>query len=224
MQNAHANAKMVLSVREIAFLVSAVFAYNAVRLTPVKHRGMINRFGVITSMPPGIGLKIPFIDTQENIHTGFDTDFVENAKCMSADNVLLTFRKVYADNRFSCNIANATCFNLVYIDHYISDSQVKAKSGGKFVPEMGTIFKHLPKAMSKACRKYMSYQLKKSWHLIYQDVLNELNAESPDGIEVVAIRTDQPTFANEEWRMSISGMLSSNIYTGLKWVGETKLE
>jgi hypothetical protein len=176
------------------------------------YEGMVTRFGTVHHKEAGLRVVIPYIDSVEPIYSGFDTDFVSGATCVCQDNIVVTFPKVYIDNQMNCG-NSSECYIDLYKTYFISDSKVKAKSADKTVPEDGTIFKHLPEALSIACSKVRAGKLYKNWHILYPDILEILRKKVPSGITIHAVRTDRPKIPNVEWRTSIVGTVSSWLYT-----------
>ena len=187
-------------------LLSEVFS-----IIPVKHKGMMTFMGSMHVLEPGIGIKVPFLGTLENVNVGFDTDFTEHATCISRDYIDITFDKVYVDNQFACG-NNNTCYTKIMTDYFISDSKTKAKNPEMTVPEDGIIFKHLPEAMAKACKSMTAHKMLTHWHELYPTIIAELKTKVPPGIDIIAVRTERPYFKNIPWRTSIRGIIWSNLY------------
>lgn len=181
---------------------------------PMKHKGMVTRFGSMHVLEPGVRFKIPYWSMLHNVNVGFDTDFTENVKCISRDNVDVIFTKVYVDNKFSCG-DNTSCYKRIFTDYFLSDAKTKAKaksSAKTVVPEDGIIFKHMPETMAKACKTMNAHTMLTRWHELYPAIIQELKAQVPPGIDIIAIRTDRPIFHHVALRTSIYGIISSNIY------------
>jgi len=199
-------------------MVTSVF-----QIVPIKHKGMRNRFGEVSVKEPGIRIVLPYIDLLENINIGFDTDYKTSVTCISKDNVFMKFPRVYVDNKFNCGNDN-NCYTTIYVNYFISDAKIKAKNIDKIVPEDGTIFKHINQAMAIACSKIYAYETRKNWHLLYPVILENLRKMVPNGIQIIAVRTDQPIFNDIEWRTSTLGIISSKLYVTATGSNNIKLE
>ena len=189
----------------------AALILNVLVIVPVKHKGMVTLFGSMHIKESGIGFILPYFSTIQNVNIGFDTDFTENVKCISRDYIDITFSKVYVDNKFACG-ENVTCYKRIFTDYFISDSKVKAKNPTMIVPEDGIIFKHVPEAMAKACKTMKAHTMLTRWHELYPIVIKELKSKVPQGIDVIAVRSERPTFKKIEMHTSIIGIISSNLY------------
>jgi len=198
---------------EYAIIGTLLGVMNPFLIVPPNYEGMVTRFGTIHHKEAGLRVVIPLIDSVTTIYSGFDTDFVSGATCVCQDNVVVKFPKVYVDNQMNCG-NSSQCYIDLYKTYFISDSKVKAKNpDDKTVPEDGTIFKHLPEALSLACSKVRAGKLYKNWHILYPDILDILKKKVPNGISVLAVRTERPIIPSVEWRTSIAGTISSWMYT-----------
>ena len=196
-------------------IIIGIYIISPFTIINIKHVGMVTRIGTISRvLYPGFNLIYPLIDKVDQINVGFDTDFTSKLTCISEDNVIMTFPAIYVDNEYHCN-KNATCYTEIYVKFFLSDAKIKAKNDNKIVPEDGTIFKHMPEALSIACSKVKAYQTQKSWHVLYPHIIDVLKEKVPDGVNVIAVRTDRPIIPNSEYRTSIGGIISSHAYVAI---------
>jgi len=225
MSNIDDIADYIISLIKYIVGIYVIYAIitTIIQVVPVKHMGMVTRLGKVHIARPGINVIIPYIDHLENINIGFDTDFKDTVYCVSKDNIVLNFPRIYIDNKFSCSNINETCFTDLYINYFISDTKTKAKYTHKIVPEEGTIFKHISQAMAIACADIYAYETRKNWHFLYPAILNNLRKMVPNGIDVIAVRTDQPKFKDIEFRTSIAGIISSKIYVAMASLSNKKM-
>lgn len=192
--------------------IATIITFTPCVVIKPNYEGMVTRFGTVHHKEAGLRVVIPYIDSVEHIYSGVDTDFVSSATCVCQDNIVVKFPKVYIDNQMNCG-NSSECYIDLYKTYFISDSKVKAKNADKTVPEDGTIFKHLPEALSIACSKVRAGKLYKNWYILYPDILEILRKKVPHGISVLAVRTDRPIIPSVEWRTSILGTISSWLYT-----------
>jgi hypothetical protein len=199
----------------LALNILTAFGLNVVpvNVVPVNNVGMVTRLGSVRFTPGGLNYIVPFLDTSKNMHVGFDTDFTHQVHCITKDHVKVTFPTVYIDNNITC--PNDKCYVDLYTKYFLSDSKVKAKGSGKVVPEDGTIFKHLPEAMSIACSKVRAYEMHHGWHKLYPSILDVLRKLVPDGVNVIAVRADPPIIPDVLYTMSVFGMIHSYVYVWL---------
>ena len=192
-------------------IMIAAFIGWSYTIVPVNHVGMVHRLGKVHKINPGFNILNPLLDTVVPIHVGFDTDFTSQVKCVTEDNVVISFPRVYIDNDINCGY-NSTCFVDIYTKYFLSDAKLKAKYSDKIVPEDGTIFKHMAESMSIACSKIKAHEAHKNWHKLYPHILKALRERVPTGVNVIAVRTELPEIPNLKFRTSITGKFYSWCY------------
>jgi len=206
--------KMFIILIAIISLFVGIYIVSPFAIINVKHVGMVTRLGTVRVLYPGFNIIYPVIDKVDQINVGFDTDFTSKLTCISEDNVIMSFPGIYVDNEYSCN-KNASCYTDIYVKYFLSDAKIKAKNDHKIVPEDGTIFKHMQEALSIACSKVKAYQTQKTWHILYPHIIDVLRKKVPQGVNVIAVRTDRPIIPKTEYRTSIQGIISSHMYVAI---------